>query len=182
VAADAPAVAAAELAPGHPAAGSLDRLVDIVEAEPVSLLWPLPPLAWLLLAVLAVTGGALLLRRLRRWRADRYRREALGELQALPGAGAEARNRLLALRSLLKRAALVAYGREAVAPLHGEAWWNFLDHCGADSAFSAGLGRHVDTLLLQPPGPVPVAPELVLAFEDAVRVWLRAHRRDLAPC
>jgi len=152
--------------------GSLARLVDIVDAPALSLWWPLPPLARMVLAVLAATAVAWLYRFHCRWRADRYRREALA---SLAGAGPDPAERLRLARTLLKRAAITAYGREGVAPLHGIAWWRFLDERGPGSAFADGPGPASDRALAR--GCAPGAGELA-AFEASTVHWLRSHRRE----
>ena len=150
--------------------GSLARLVDIVEAPALSLWWPLPPLLWLVLALLAIGALVWLLRFQRRWRADRYRREALASLAAAP---ADPLLRLRRARALLKRAAMTAYGREDVAPLAGAAWWAYLDTRAAGVAFAAGPGPASDRALARD---CPPAPDELSAFETATAQWLRRHR------
>jgi len=97
---------------------------DIITPPPVSL-FPHTPgyvaLAILLAAALFPIG----LRAWKRHRRNRYRREARAELARLR-AMASPRAQLLATLRLLKRAAIVAYGRGEAAALEGERWWRFL--------------------------------------------------------
>lgn len=164
--------AAADL-PAH----SLQRLVGIVEAPPVSLLWPPSPV----LVLVAVLAGALLMRWLlraaRRWRANRYRREALALCRDNTAAPLP---RLLHARELLKRTAMVAYGRESVAALSGQAWWRFLDEQQPGAGFGGGLGAAVDRCAVL--GEAPAAATL-RDFEAAAARWIANHSRDGdAPC
>lgn len=125
--------------------GLLDRLHDVVPPDPVSLLPSAPGwwvlLTWLLAAV-ALRGLEAQRRRVR----DAYRRAALAELDRIEG-----RDEGLAeaIAVLLKRTALAAYPREAVATLHGDAWAAFLirsagdDPVVADAASSLARAAYV---------------------------------------
>lgn len=101
----------------------LARMHDLALPEPASW-WPETG-GWWVLAIwlLALIGAGLL--RVRRKQADnRYRREALEELQRIdlagdPGAAAE-------IAAIVRRCALTVFPRQAVASLHGDAWAEFL--------------------------------------------------------
>ena len=103
--------------------------------------WP-PALGWWILAGLGVLAFlALCIWLYRRWRANRYRREAIRELQSLHSnwqADSDDHAYLLALQSLLKRVALTGFPREDVASLTGEAWVQFLDQSTGSHEFSIG--------------------------------------------
>lgn len=146
---------------------SLQNLHDIVLPAPPGW-WPPAP-GWYVLAVLLLAFALWWGRRAwQRWRADRYRREALKAFRALqadPG-------RLAALPGLLKRTALAAWGREAVAALSGEAWHRFLDCSAGTDRFCAGAGALLDRLAY---GGEPLSgPEARLLLEAAA-LWLRGH-------
>lgn len=94
-------------------ATSLSRLNDLV--EPPSVAWWPPAPGWYF--VLAILGGVLAwlaYREWSRWRADVYRRAARHELQS---AGSVA-----AISEVLRRTALAATSRQAIAGLSGPAW------------------------------------------------------------
>jgi Domain of unknown function (DUF4381) len=65
----------------------------------------------------------------RHWRANRYRREALRELEHMD---------IAEVPALLKRTALAAWPRDQVASLSGERWIAFLD---AHGGFSSTYGQ-----------------------------------------
>jgi len=161
-----------------PDPGSLAGLHDIVEPAPVSL-WPLAPGAQALvaLAVIWLLAGCLLGWRL--WRANAYRRAALGELEHLRPALRDPSTRgaaLLDLAVLLKRVALAAFPREEVAHLTGEAWIRFLHGTVRGSPFAGRPGELLTRL--------PHAGEAAVADagEDGLEVlagaaarWIRRH-------
>lgn len=109
-----------------------------------------PPLAWWHLApgwwgvvglgLIALLAAAWALRR---WRAPaaRWQRTALRELAQMQ---TERNDATLAqgLQYLLRRYALLRYGRDAVAPLGGEAWLAFVVAHGG-SAWAGEPGHHL---------------------------------------
>lgn len=99
--------------------GNLSELADIVMPDPVSW-WP-PAAGWYWLATillgLGIIHGVLTWRR---WRQNAYRRRALVELEA----DDLTVNQLF---GIIKRVALVSFGRSGVAPLSGADWIRFLD-------------------------------------------------------
>lgn len=103
--------------------------------------WPPAP-GWLLIAVLGVLALlAFCVWLYRRWRANRYRREAIRELKHLHANWLndnDDRAYLLAVQGLLKRVALTGFPREDVASLTGEAWVRFLDQSTGSHDFSIG--------------------------------------------
>jgi len=156
---------------------SLENLFDIVVPPPVPW-WPPAP-GWFVL------GGVLLVlvfwgawRAWRRWRAAAYRRAALAEWRQLKTHAADPGHREAALRQLpelVKRTALAAFPREAVASLSGTEWLRFLDRTGHTDAFTHGRGRLLPELACDP----QLAPRLdTAAVEDlfrTVRRWIRGH-------
>lgn len=108
----------------------LERMHDLVMPEAVSWL-PQTDGWWILLAWLF--GLALLV--VRKWvihrQANRYRQEALANLQALSRSAAQNDSQAAArVAELVKRTALSAYPRSEVAGLYGQAWAEFLIRTG----------------------------------------------------
>ncbi len=169
-----PAAAPAALPPTtDPLAG----LVDIPLPTPVSL-WPQTWPSRILLVLVAVGLVYGTVRAIRHWRVNRYRRQALSELK-----GIEIRSATLApadlacaLASLLRRTALAAFPRDEVAVLTGAAWLTFLDRTGGGQAFSQGPGR-----LLEVTTYGPAASADAKGLIQAVRAWIRGHRREPRP-
>jgi hypothetical protein len=163
-----------------PDPASLENLVDIVVPPPADL-WPPAP-GWPVLAVLAAAAAlGCGWRWSRRWRADAYRREALGALRRLAEEldGDETRPRAVrGMATLLKRTALAAWPRREVAGLTGEPWLSFLQRTYAGSPFPsvplrrlAGLAHAPDREIRRASG------EDVRKMAAAVEDWIRRHRR-----
>ena len=153
---------------------SLSRLHDIVIPDAVSW-WPPGPawavVAYLLAAVLLVLG----IRAWRRWKANRYRRLALRELAEIESVGSS-ETAIEAIPALLKRTALVAFGRQAVASLSGETWYRFLE--GSSPSF-----RKADKpagFFMSSAYTSDLSSELTeqehAAIVRATRIWIRSHR------
>lgn len=102
--------------------GSLSNLVDIVLPAPTPWWPPAPGWIWasILLCALATAWGVVTWLR---WHRNAYRREAVAELGAEDLTAAQ-------LFGILKRVALVSFGRPEVARLSGLDWLDFLvDSC-----------------------------------------------------
>ena len=109
-------------------AKALRQLHDIVEpAAPA--FWPPAPAWYFVGAALVLLVMLAMVWLWRRWQANAYRRQALGELADLRD-GAQSFNppneRISALASLLRRVALHGAAREQIACLSGAAWIEYL--------------------------------------------------------
>lgn len=138
----------------------LDLLEPLPELEPVSL-WPQTQ-AWIWIGLLVAAALVLLARSgVRRWQANAYRRAALGEIEA-------AEPDTLKLAEILRRTAMVTFGRKRVAQLHGIAWCQFLDRTYGGTEFSEGIGK-----VLASAAYLPNPPNDDLA--PLARKWVRQH-------
>ena len=158
---------------------SLDRLQDIVRLEPVSW-WP-PAQVWLfVIAIGAIWTLYAILLATYRWLQNAYRRQAERELLAidLSADGHDLQSLTLQVARTLKRVALVAYPREKVASLSGDAWLRFLnDTCeGVDFLRDpvALLGNATHDSRMQ-----PVNDEEFLEILMSARIWIASHRAEL---
>lgn len=139
--------------------GLLNQLAEVPDPAPVSMV---PQTAgWLVLAgivlVVAVWRGW---RMWQHYRANAYRRAALKALE-------RAADDPAAVSGILKRAAMVAYGRRRVAGLSGQAWVTFLSETGA--------GHFQETALVSAAyqsGPAAADPQLLAA----ARQWVTSHK------
>lgn len=147
----------------------LDLMHENVMPEPVSWLpgtdgwWVV--LGWLLAVALLV---ALAVRR--RWRRNRYRREALASLDAIASRSDLApQESARAVAEIVKRAALAAFPRKDVAALHGDAWAQFLgDSSGNDRRVREAAGRLAAAAYRPDANGVPLI--------EPARRWVRRHR------
>ena len=153
---------------GDPLAG----LIDIPLPQEVSLLpqtWPLR-VAIVLIVVLAMWA---IWRFVHHRRANRYRRDALSELDRMCPTPDAAPDRLaVQLAVLVRRTALVAFPRETIAPLTGTAWLAFLDRSYGGDEFSRGAGRWLVGAPYQREGP---GRDELNALRGLVDRWIRVH-------
>ena len=145
-------------------ATSLNRLVDIVEPEPVSW-WPLAP-GWWILIVLAVSGITYLaIRQFIKWRKNAYRRNACLELDRL-----RTDVTVEEINALLKRTALCAWPRKVVASLNSGSWITFLETNGPlTTEAAATLGRTYSSRTL--------SQEEATDLKESARDWIKRHRQ-----
>lgn len=154
-------------------AASLQILHDVVLPAPIAG-WPPAP-GWYLVA--AIAAGFLLWlawRGWQWWRRNRYRGQALRELERIRRGVGDAD--LSELPALLKRSALSAWPREQVAELTGRDWHLFLDHSAGMDRFCSGIGASLDRLAYPSAAADRIAAEEAEALVDAARTWLRQHR------
>jgi hypothetical protein len=157
---------------------SLDNLRDIVAPAPIPW-WPPAPGVWLLLALVVVWLVAGLILWWVHWRRQAYRRAGLRELRDIATRLDEAPERaaaLVDLAALLKRVALVAYAREQVAALSGDAWLTFLDRTGGTAQFTRGPGAVLATVSSRPGLAAALDAAQVKALVATAQDWLRRHR------
>ena len=159
-------------------AAALKQLADIAIPPEIRFV----PQTWgwaaLLVVVLALLAAALLVWRRRR-EANRYRREALVELQRIEANVADDRRRreaVLALPPLVKRVALAAWPREAVASLSGAQWVDFLQHNAGPKPFPDFAARLFEEVEYQEGAGTPFDREDAAAFVAATRSWIEGHR------
>ena len=154
---------------------ALESLKDLAVPHPVS--WVPQTWGWALVATLVTAAlVAFLVRRIRRYRANAYRREALVLLDGIEEKLKDPAQRDVALGDLaevLKRTALAAWGRADVAALSGAAWVSFLESKGD------GQGGHALDALLDDCEYQSAASAAALVTDDilvAARRWIRGHR------
>ena len=157
---------------------ALDKLADIVTPPPVS--WMPQTWGW---ALLALVAAALLMFALWRWRgrrvANRYRREALAELTRIEQKLGDATGRAEALEAmpeLLKRVALAAWPRDAVASLSGGDWLAFLRKHGGAQSFPEQAAKLLDDLEYRSRQTrASVSENDVRMFAASARRWIEGH-------
>jgi hypothetical protein len=141
----------------------LDNLQDFY--QPVPPAWTPQTIGWyVLFAIVGILIVWVTIYSVRRWLANRYRREALRQLALLPPEQ---------FSTLLKRTSLTAWPREKVASLTGEAWLDFLNASASDELFRDAPGNRIEEVALQ---------RVVLSAQDQQELrklaaeWIRRHR------
>ena len=142
----------------------LDELHDFYAPPPPS--WVPQTVGWyVLFALIALALVWLSFRAVRHWLVNRYRREALRQLDGLSPDQFSA---------LLKRVALVAWPREKVASLNGEAWLNFLNETSGQSIFREAPANRLEVLALRPEA--AISADEARALRQVAAYWIRRHR------
>lgn len=154
---------------------NISTLKDLPLPPPPASYWPQAPGWWVLLALIVLALLVYLVRRLLRWWADRYRRAALLELDAIERDLAEPTRRtaaLDALPALVKRTVFTWAPRRPTAAMTGDAWLGFLDRTLPGGAFSNGAGRQLETLAYGVQAMDQREQDALLAL---IRRWIRDH-------
>jgi hypothetical protein len=147
-------------------------LIDIPLPREASL-WPQTWEARIATVVLLSIVIAAVWRLLHDRHVNRYRREALAELNRVGPARNSAPSELLTkLALLVRRTALAAFPREQVASLAGPAWLSFLDRTYGGQEFSHGVGR---LLASAPYQQMPFDDAELKLLVDLVGRWIRGH-------
>jgi Domain of unknown function (DUF4381) len=127
--------------------------------------WMPQTIGWyVLFGLLAALAAWLLYRAIRSWLANRYRREALRELQLAP---------VGAISEILKRAALTVWPRQPVAFLTGHAWLQFLKESSGMDEFRWKPGSQIEEVALARERPTP---SLEQDLRRVASAWIRRHR------
>ena len=154
----------------------LAGLEDIVAPPPVDWL-PRTPAAIATSCLFMILLGLSLFWLVRRYRANRYRREALRELDAIErGLADEDPEAPASIAVVLRRTALHIEARERVAGLSGEAWLHFLDDHAPGSDFTTGVGPRLLELPYAPPDGIAPNDPVVAELLARARHWIRVHR------
>lgn len=136
--------------------------------EPPAVPFTFDTIGWPILA--AVIGISLLILaffQIRKYRRNRYRREALKELQRVEKGELE----LIQNFVILKRTAIHAFGREAVGRLAGTEWLKFLEDHARGVRF-LDFETEIDALIYKnEEPPVDTRSKLVINTQK----WIRYH-------
>jgi len=160
---------------------NLDNLHDIIPLEPPPF-WPPAPGWYVVAFATSVALVWLAVTWYLKWKENRYRREALAELDRIEQRATDASVKGVTLRKLpelVKRTALAAYSRETVAPLTGLKWMGFLDKTLSTTEFTNGPGQ----LLLQISYRNHEALDELSAAQTApllalLRTWIKHHETN----
>lgn len=148
---------------------SLDNLHDILLPDPIGF-FPLAP-GWIIVfAFVTALGFHFLWKWYVRYMHNRYKREAIKELQRYTNKNRET---MLSLLSLAKRVAIAAYGREKIARLDGEAWWNFME-THSQAKLDKRVREDIERLLYDTSASIDTM--LYNPLYICVEVWIKTHK------
>ena len=153
------------------AEASLNNLHDIMLPEAVGF-FPLAPGWYIVLLLFLTLLLHVALNRYRRYQKDQYRREALGELAELQHSN---RENAMALLSLAKRAGISAYGRENIALLDGNKWWDFIEN-HSQAKIDLALRKEIQTLLYKEG--TTLDGSSFAALLTFITQWIATHKVD----
>ena len=156
---------------------SLQNLNDIV--LPATVGWrPLAGGWYVLLGLALIFLSWFVYKSVRDWKANRYRRSALTELEVLSEGIQNPAGRSSSLRkipALLKRTALAAYPRNEVAMLTGEDWFRFLNSTARKQSFTENTFNTLNHISYTTGDLDNINGEAANALVDACRQWLKHH-------
>jgi Domain of unknown function (DUF4381) len=143
-------------------APDLSKLHDFYQPPLPS--WMPQTIGWyVLLGLLVALVLFLAFRHLRSWIRNRYRREALREIEAAA---------VVQLSEILKRVAMVTWSRNRVASLTGSDWTKFLADSSGLSDFHSAPGERIETIAL---ANGPVTPQEQKQLRQLASEWVRRH-------
>lgn len=99
---------------------------DILEPDPLP--FTFETIGWKILGVLLLIVAIVLFYKwIKLYITNKYRREAIDQLQLIEAQETENQNKINQLNIILKQVAIITFGRQQVAQLYGEDWLLFLD-------------------------------------------------------
>lgn len=157
--------------------GSLANLRDLALPPDIPF-WPPAPGLWIVAAACLAMLGVLAWRAVQRYRAAAYRRAAIAELETL-SAGIEQSgpDAVAHISAVMKRVAMVEYGRDQIASLSGQAWADFVAHEASTGFDPATIHRLLTEAFDGRSKPQPSELRLLIGHAE---LWIRAHRAPLA--
>lgn len=160
---------------------SLQYLHDIISPVPASWLPPAP--GWYALGFsLFLICSWFSVHQYLAWKRNKYRREALIELDVLGkelADNASYQQLLPQLPRLVKRTAIAAYGRNLVASVTGDDWLAFLDKTGSTHLFTKGSGQLLNDCSYLPAAQLAqFSRKQVAGLQKAVFYWIRKHQNS----
>ena len=147
-------------------AASLDNLHDIIVPDSIGF-FPLST-GWMIMLIISL---ALLfhwiVQTYKQYEKTRYKREALKAM--------EKENGLLELLSLAKRVGIAAYGREKIALLTGDAWWDFMEahsHVNVENTLRDEIAKCLYDASYS------MDSKMLTEVNTMVSVWIKTHKVD----
>ncbi|MFK7732177.1 MAG: DUF4381 domain-containing protein [Pseudomonadales bacterium] len=161
---------------------TIQGIDEIVMPPGVS--WLPATLAWKILGlILLVVAALMLLRALKNWRANEYRRLAIKKLavvrDVVRSSDAGSWHDLSDLATLMKSAALQAYSREDVASLSGDSWLRFLGETSKRNSFDTESAEALTKLAYQRHTKLALNRLDAEKLLDQCERWIRQHKTTI---
>jgi len=149
---------------------------EIILPEAISW-WPSAP-GWKVLGIIVFAWLMLqVIRWAKYWWRNRYRREALRQLEQIQQrAGKQLQDVVAVLPHYIKVTALQAYPRQDVAGLSGNNWLAFLDAHYSGPSFSEGVGKKLLSVAYLPYEQWHLNDKESHALINMSRRWIAKHR------
>ena len=148
---------------------SLNNLHDIVVPDAIGF-FPLAEGWYVVLLLVLTMAFHFAVKRYMAYKRELYRREAMLELDSYDEQNKED---VLNLLSLAKRVAINAYGREIVAKLSDNKWWDFVEE-NSDILVDNKLRNDISNLIYCDDCEITFAP--YEEIENMVREWITTHK------
>ncbi len=158
---------------------TIQGIEEIVFPPPVS--WLPSTLAWKLLGViLLILLITWLLRAVKKWQLNEYRRSAARRIAQMRSNIRSIESghwqQLSELPALMKTTALHAYPRESIASLGGQLWLDFLNENCSGREFDQAAADVLTTLAYQPHEQAALSRNDAENLLDVCEYWIRRHQ------
>ena len=154
--------------------GSLDLMHDILVPPAISF-WPLASGWYLVLALLLAFVLHKAFQMYRVYQSNLYRREALAELVHLKSSVENEKAALLL--GLMKRVALQHFGRDKVAALSHDAWWDFMES-HSKVKIEGTLRKYTQSILYD--ANAKHDSKQIQKLESITATWIKTHQGEEA--
>lgn len=147
----------------------------LIEPDPIAFSFGAP--GWyVLLAVLLIVLAILGVRRLMKYRKNKYRRMAMAMIESLFAERIDTDQLIFKTAELLKRVSMISFGRSQVAALNGSSWLSYMvKHDQSNYEFSPLMNKIYSSYLYQGKGK-EMSEEERSAFKNESITWIKKHR------
>lgn len=139
--------------------------------------WPPAPGWYVVFAIVFLLIATLFGFYLRSWVRNRYRREALRQLESIRYLASEQvlAAHIISLNRVLKITAMHSYTRVKVASLSGNPWLEFLNDSCSASNFTVSPGSFLADSGFQESSRLSIMPEQWFGLLEEAKRWIRKH-------
>lgn len=129
-----------------------------------------------LLVIFIITFAYFLYKKIDKWKKNRYRRDAIKQLNEL---SSQSKVEVLQqLNRILKETASTAFGEKQVARLYGNDWLAFLDNTSANN-FNSQETKQWQQAIYEPRSSEQIGEENIQQLIALSRLWVQQHEVSL---